>query len=200
MKGGLVVFKSVIMITMRKKVSTMLVIALLMVVPVVGEVVFRFAGLIFGILLRDVVLFVFDLSGVLGNLLKKGFPIDGLGEIVVAAGVDALLGGMRRGMGRQGNDRPGETLLPQLLSGFEAVHYGHLNVHEHEVEGLGGDGVQGFGQHRRKILVVRTDGDGPPRRAPVAPHRTGALVGHDGPGAEKGTSLIFAIQPRADNQ
>ena len=34
MKGGLVVFKSVIMITMRKKVSTMLVIALLMVVPV----------------------------------------------------------------------------------------------------------------------------------------------------------------------
>ena len=58
----------------------------------------------------------------------------GFGEEVVAAGGEAVLdvGGFAHG--RDGHDRAHVALAPQHLDGGDAIHAGHLEVHEDQVE------------------------------------------------------------------
>jgi hypothetical protein len=82
--------------------------------------------------------------------------VDGLGKVVVHAGVKATLTISLHGVGGHGDDddvaiwRLGAA---DLFGGLVAVHNGHLAIHEDEVVVIGGNHVDGF-------LAVRGEFDG----------------------------------------
>ena len=59
--------------------------------------------------------------------------VDGLGHVVVAAGVEAALAVAGHGVGRQGDDRGRPAVLPKPFGGLDAVHVGHLDVHQNDL-------------------------------------------------------------------
>ncbi len=78
--------------------------------------------------------------------------IQRLGEVIIHPGLQALVPVAGHGMGGQGNDGEVVTLyiasrIANLTGGLEAVHAGHLNIHEDQIVGLGGEG----GEHRVTI-------------------------------------------------
>src|SRR3954469_14693212 len=78
---------------------------------------------------------------------EEPFAVDGLAEIVGAAGVDALVAVLGHGVGGEGNDGGLEALGAEGGGGLVAIHLGHLHVHEDQVEGAtlvggGGDAVE----------------------------------------------------------
>ena len=73
---------------------------------------------------------------------------DGFGEVTVHAGFEAALAVAFHGVGRQRDDR--QAAAGAVLSGadaggrLEAVHAGHLQVHQHGVERLAAENGHGF--------------------------------------------------------
>ena len=78
------------------------------------------------------------LADVFGEGGEEFLALDGLGGIVVAAGVEAFLAIAGHGMGRERHYPTGVTFFAQGDGGFITVHDRHLHVHEDEVEGLAG--------------------------------------------------------------
>lgn len=75
---------------------------------------------------------------------------DGFAEVVVHAGGEALLAVAVDGVGGEGDD-PGTGIVglegvatAELAGGLEAVHPGHLDVEEDDVEGDAGGDVEDF--------------------------------------------------------
>ena len=68
------------------------------------------------------------------DCLNQFRPINWFRGIVVASGLDTRLAIPLHRVGSQGNDRPGEAVLADLLRGLVAVHDGHLHVHQDDVE------------------------------------------------------------------
>lgn len=63
---------------------------------------------------------------------------DGLGEVVIHAGFEAertILSGDAGGESDDGRAASGAFEAADLPGGFKAVHIGHLDIHEDEVEG-----------------------------------------------------------------
>ena len=78
---------------------------------------------------------------------------DGLAGVVVHAGGEADLAVAFEGVRGHGDD-PGALGLgvfgPEAARAFQPVHDGHLHVEEEDVEGLAGDGGEGFGSIERE--------------------------------------------------
>ena len=76
----------------------------------------------------------------------EGLGVDGLGDVVVHAQGQATVPLFHHGVGGHGQDRqvaePG--LQAQAAGGFVTVHDGHLQIHEHQVEGAIAQPGQGF--------------------------------------------------------
>ena len=73
--------------------------------------------------------------------------VDGLGDVVVHAGVEAALAITLHRVGGHGDDDDvaiGRLAAADLFGGLVAVHHGHLAIHENEVVAIGGDHVDGF--------------------------------------------------------
>jgi hypothetical protein len=67
----------------------------------------------------------------------EAFAVDGLGEIVVHAGVQTFLTVFFEGVRRHGDNRNvayGPDHLPNRAGGFEPIHDRHLAVHKDEIE------------------------------------------------------------------
>jgi hypothetical protein len=80
--------------------------------------------------------------------LDQALHDDGLGDMVVHAGIDAALAFLRHGMGGHGDDgQVGKAGIgTDPVGGLKAVHLGHLQVHQDHVEGIGArchDGIEG---------------------------------------------------------
>lgn len=66
--------------------------------------------------------------------LRHELGFDGFGDVVGAAGVETSLPVGGECVGGQGDDGGGQALLSHEGSGLEAIHEGHLHVHENHVE------------------------------------------------------------------
>ena len=99
---------------------------------------------------------------------EEHFPVDGLGEIVGAAGVETFGAIAAHGVGGQGDDGKFVSKPAELSGGRVAVDFGHLHVHQDEIERLGLDAFDGFAAvgrddnlgaghgevHRQQVLIV----------------------------------------------
>ena len=67
-------------------------------------------------------------------------------EVVVHAGIEAVLAVARHGVGRHGDDvwAFGGVARTDLPGRFQAVHLRHLHVHQDDIIGGGGEGLEGF--------------------------------------------------------
>ena len=83
--------------------------------------------------------------------MEGGFnfaELDGLGEVVVHAGGEAAFAVAVKSVGGEGDDGGMGVGAANGGGGFEAVHAGHLTVHEDKVVGEGeghGDGLEAVG-------------------------------------------------------
>ena len=66
-----------------------------------------------------------------GQKLLRG---EWLGQVVVAAGIEAFLTVLGHCVRRQGDDGAGAAQPAQLPRGLVSVHHGHLHVHQDQVE------------------------------------------------------------------
>ncbi len=80
--------------------------------------------------------------------------VDGLGDVVHHAGLNAALALLRHGMRGEGKD--GDALEPWLRAnqacGLDTVHAGYFHVHQHEIIGIGKEHLEGF-----RAVVCRGD-------------------------------------------
>lgn len=88
-----------------------------------------------------------------GQGLVQGGRRDGLGEVVVHAGLEAALTVFGKGVGGERQDGPGGVAGQGADGdgGVEATHHGHAEVHQDQVE----IGLRG---HRDGLLAVLGDG------------------------------------------
>ena len=73
--------------------------------------------------------------------------VDGFGDVVVHAGIEAALAIALHRVGGHGDDddvTTGRLSAADLFGGLVAVHDGHLAIHEDEVVAIGGDHVDCF--------------------------------------------------------
>lgn len=76
--------------------------------------------------------------------------VDRFGEVIVHAGGEAALAGVGLAQGGEGNDGSARVLgqrgflLSHDLSGLEAVHFGHLDIEQDEVEFGVGEFLEAF--------------------------------------------------------
>ncbi len=72
--------------------------------------------------------------------------LEGLEQVVVAAGIEAFLAVLDQRMRRHGDDGGGIASLAQLPRGLVSVQHGHLHVHQDHVERFArlGGGQGGF--------------------------------------------------------
>src|SRR5438105_11043658 len=77
---------------------------------------------------------------VLFDFLKKAWEVEGLGFVIVTAGLERFLTISLHGVRRQGND--GNVTQPcirfQLARGAPAIHIRHSHVHQNDVGHRGG--------------------------------------------------------------
>ena len=76
-------------------------------------------------------------KGVAGEGLRESVAGDGLGEVIIHAGFDAERAILRRDSGGKGDDRsvaPFAFEPADLTGGLKAIHAGHLDVHENDLE------------------------------------------------------------------
>ncbi len=92
--------------------------------------------------------------------------IDRLGDVIVHAGIEAPFALTGHCVRRHRDDRQlgKRRHLTDLRSRFIAVHLGHLDIHQHQIEGMPL-------QHRQRILAVA-------RRADQQPHVLQQLARH----------------------
>ena len=69
-----------------------------------------------------------------GNCRQQCRYVKWLSYVSVAAGVEAPLAIVDHRMSGQGDYRRYKARTPQPCRGFEAIHDGHLHVHQHNVE------------------------------------------------------------------
>ncbi len=63
--------------------------------------------------------------------------MDGFAEKVIHPGREAVVAVFTCSIGRHGDDNGLFAIsAPDATGGFEAIHFGHLNIHKNEVEGL----------------------------------------------------------------
>ncbi len=74
------------------------------------------------------------LPTVLRGQLNQCQTVDWLGGEIVASGFKTLLTIAGHRMGRERDDRPGISNLPQLSRRVVPVEHGHLHVHEDHIE------------------------------------------------------------------
>jgi len=95
-----------------------------------------------------------------GGAFQDGFDIfgaDGFTEILIHARVEAMSVVFFHGVGGHGDDvgsfRRGEAGT-NTVGRFEAIHFGHLDVHEDKVVFLAFDGLDGFEAVGGKVGVI----------------------------------------------
>lgn len=83
--------------------------------------------------------------------------VDGFADVAVHACIEALFAIALHGVGSEGDDRDAASgavfALAEDAGGGEAVHFGHLDIHQHEVKVALTEGIKGE-------FAVRDDFDG----------------------------------------
>ena len=73
--------------------------------------------------------------------------VDGFGDVVVHAGIEAALAVALHGVGGHGDDDDaaiGRLGAADLFGGLVAVHHRHLAIHKDEVVAIAGDHIDSF--------------------------------------------------------
>ena len=107
---------------------------------------------------------------VAGEHIGECVKIDGLGKIIIHPGGEAIVAVAFHSVGGEGDDgdvrcraavlRGGLFQAADLAGGFEAVHFGHLAVHEDQVVARAAEGGEHFAATGGEVIGVAGGGEG----------------------------------------
>ena len=107
--------------------------------------------------------------------LRQQRKIDGFGDEVGGPGVEGALDRFKVFAARQHDDGCGVAIqLPDQRTGLEAIHAGHLHVHQHQIRPVGGEGIDTFlpiGCQQHLVAMLAQNGLHQLSRGGVVIHR-----------------------------